>query len=129
MAIEENSIEKIQRLDTSVQGRDEDLNRLGKFTVKRKRTKMKGRMNQERKESNEKDQRTFQTIEPHIPVTSPHDVVISHSSLSSPEMPLIDITQLDNQLSNSEDLMMIAENITGDVQSSNAMHLWFQNSL
>ena len=96
MAIEANSIEKIQRLDTSVQGRDEDLNQLGKFTVKRKRTKMKGRMNQEGNEFNEKDQRTPPIAEPHIPETSPHDAVIPHLCVSSPEMPLIDITQLDN---------------------------------
>ena len=90
---------------------------------------MKARMNQERNESNEKDQRTPQTIEPHIPVTSSHDEVIPHSSLSPLEIPLIDITQLDNQLSNSKDLMMIAKNITCDVQVSNTMHSYFQTSL
>ena len=72
--------------------KDEDLNQPAKFIVKRRRTKMKGRMNQEKNESNEKDQRTPQISEPHVLVTSPHDLVILHLSLSSSEMPLMDIT-------------------------------------
>ena len=90
--------------------KDEDLNQSAKFTVKRRKTKLKGksnRVNQEGNEPNEKDQETPQTVEQHIPITSSHDVVISPSSLSPPKILLIDITQLDNKLSNSEDLMMI----------------------
>ena len=41
----------------------------------------------------------------------------------------MDITQLGNQLPNSEDLTMIAENLTSDVQVSNATHSWFENSI
>ena len=85
MALETTSSEKIQQLDMSALDRDEDLNQPAKFTIKRRRTKMKGkltRMNQEGNESNEKDQRTPQTVEPNILVTSSHDVVIPHSNLS-----------------------------------------------
>ena len=129
MAIETTSNERTQQLDTGCQNHDEDLNQPDKFSVKRKRTKMKGRMNLEGNEPNEKDQRISQIVEPHVSITSPHDVMIPHLSLSSPEMPLLDITQLDNPLPNSEDLTMIAENQTSDVQVSNVTHSWFQNSL
>ena len=80
------------------------------------------RVNQKGNEHNGNDQRTPQTIEPQIPVTSSHDIVIPHLSLSPSDVPLIDITQLDNQLSNSGDLMMVAKNITGDVQASKTTH-------
>ena len=69
MQIEETSSEKIQQLDTSAQDQDEEINQLDKFIVKRKRTRMKSRMNQEGNESNEKDQRTPQIVESHVPVT------------------------------------------------------------
>ena len=90
---------------------------------------MKSRMNQEGNESNEKDKRTPQIAESHVPVMFPHDIVIPHLSLSPPKMSLIEITQLDNQLSNSGALMMVAENIKGDMKASKNMHSWFQNIL
>ena len=134
MALEATSNEKMQQSDTSDLDKSEDLNQPVKFTVKRRRTKMKGkstRVNQEGNEPNEKDQRTPQTVEQHIPITSSHDVVIPPLNLYRPEISLIHITQLDNQLSNSEDLMMIDENTIGDMQVSlpTTTHSWLHPTL
>ena len=82
---------------------------------------MSVQVNHEGNELNEKDQKTCQTNLQYI----------SDSSLSPFVISLIDIMQLDNQLSNSKYLMMITKNAIGDMQVSllATTHSWLHTSL